>query len=45
MQALAPLTERFGKDIKGVIECFDRIVLFGTYNGIGWPGAIAINGN
>jgi len=40
MQALAPLTERFGKDIKGVIECFDRIVLFGTYKGIGWPSAM-----
>jgi len=40
MEALAPLTERFGKDIKGVIECFDRVVLFGTYKTIGWPGAM-----
>ena len=40
MPALPPLTERFGKDIKGVIECFDRVVLFGTYKAIGWPGAM-----
>ena len=40
MQALAPLTERFNRDIKGIIECYDRIVLFGTYKAIGWPGAM-----
>ena len=28
------------KDIKGVIECFDRVVLFGTYKAIGWTGAM-----
>ncbi len=40
MQALAPLTQRYGKEIRGVIECFDRVVLFGTYKAIGWPGAM-----
>jgi hypothetical protein len=40
MQALAPLTERFARDIKGTIECYDRIVFFGTYRAIGWPGAM-----
>lgn len=34
------LTERFAKDIKGVLQCFDRVVLFGTYKAIGWPGAM-----
>jgi hypothetical protein len=29
------LTERFAKDIKGTIEYFDRIVLFGTYGSVG----------
>jgi hypothetical protein len=37
----APLpTERFAKDIKGTIECFDRIVLFGTYGSVAYPGAM-----
>jgi hypothetical protein len=31
------LTERFAKDIKGTIECFDRIVLFGTYGSVAYP--------
>ena len=34
------LVERYAKDIKGVIECFDRVVLFGTYKAIGWTGAM-----
>ena len=34
------LTERYAKDIKGVLHCFDRVVLFGTYKAIGWPGAM-----
>lgn len=34
------LTERFAKDIKGTIECFDRIVLFGTYGAVAYPGAM-----
>lgn len=32
--------ERHAGDIKGVIECFDRVVLFGTYKAIGWTGAM-----
>jgi hypothetical protein len=32
--------ERHAKDIQGVIECFDRVVLFGTYKSIGRPGAM-----
>jgi len=34
------LVERHAQDIKGVIECFDRVVLFGTYKAIGWTGAM-----
>ncbi len=34
------LTQRQAKDIKGVLHCFDRLVLFGTYKSIGWPGAM-----
>ena len=34
------LVERHARDIKGVIECFDRVVLFGTYRAIGWTGAM-----
>ncbi len=34
------LVERHDQDIKGVIECFDRVVLFGTYKAIGWTGAM-----
>jgi hypothetical protein len=34
------LTERYAKQIKGVLHCFDRLVLFGTYKAIGWPGAM-----
>ena len=34
------LVERQAKNIQGVIECFDRGVLFGTYKAIGWTGAM-----
>jgi hypothetical protein len=34
------LLERHAQDIKGVIKCFDRVVLFGTYQAIGWTGAM-----
>lgn len=34
------LVERRVKDIKGVIECFDRAVLLGTCQAIGWTGAM-----
>lgn len=34
------LTERYVKHIKGVLHCFDRLVLFGTYKAIGGPGAM-----
>jgi hypothetical protein len=34
------LVERHGQEIRGVLECFDRVVLFGTYKAIGWPGAM-----
>lgn len=34
------LTQRYAKEIKGVLHCFDRLVLFGTYKAIGWPGAM-----
>jgi hypothetical protein len=35
------LVGRYAAEIKGVIECFDRVVLFGTYKAIGWTGAMA----
>ena len=34
------LVNRDAPDIQGVIECFDRVVLFGTYKAIGWTGAM-----
>lgn len=34
------LLERHAQDLKGVIECFDRVVLFGTYKASGWTGAM-----
>jgi len=34
------LTERYGKDIKGVLHCFDRLVLFGTFRMISYPKAM-----
>lgn len=34
------LVARSARDIKGVIECFDRVVLCGTYKAIGWTGAM-----
>lgn len=33
-------TERDAKQIKGVRHGFDRLVRFGTYQAIGWPGAM-----
>jgi hypothetical protein len=29
--------ERHAKEIKGIIECFDQVVLFGTYKAIRVP--------
>jgi len=34
------LTERFAREIKGTIECFDRILLTGTYGAVSYPGAM-----
>jgi hypothetical protein len=34
------LAERHAQEIKGVLECFDRVVLFGTSRAIGWPEAM-----
>lgn len=34
------LTDRFGGDIKGVISCFDRLVLFGSFEKICYPKAM-----
>jgi len=34
------LTQRYAKDIKGVLHCFDRLVLFGTFTSIGHPRAM-----
>ena len=33
------LVERHGRDIKGVIECFERVMHFGACRAIGWIGA------
>jgi hypothetical protein len=38
--SLSELTQRHAKHIKGVLQCFDRLVLFGTYETIGWAGAM-----
>lgn len=34
------LTERFGKDIKGVISSYDRLVVFGSFDKICYPKAM-----
>jgi len=34
------LTERFGKNVSGVLNCFDRLALFGTYRPICCPKAM-----
>ncbi len=34
------LTERFGQNIAGVLGCFDRVVIFGTYKPICYPAAM-----
>lgn len=35
------LTERFERNIAGVLSCFDRLVLFGTYRAICYPKAMS----
>jgi len=35
------LTQRFEKNISGVLSCFDRLVLFGTYQPICYPNAMS----
>ena len=35
------LTKRFEKNISGVLSCFDRLVLFGTYQPICYPKAMS----
>ena len=35
------LTKRFEKNISGVLNCFDRLVLFGTYKPISFPKAMS----
>jgi hypothetical protein len=35
------LTKRFEKNIAGVLNCFDRLVLFGTYQPICYPQAMS----
>ncbi len=35
------LTKRFEKNISGVLSCFDRLVLFGTYQPICYPNAMS----
>jgi hypothetical protein len=39
MKTLA-LLEEHARKIKGVLECYDRVVLAGTYQAIGWPEAM-----
>lgn len=34
------LLERHARDLLGVLECFDRVLLTGTYHAIGWPQAM-----
>ena len=34
------LVEEHAKHIKGVLECYDRVLLAGTYQAIGWPEAM-----
>src|SRR5271156_2071776 len=34
------LVERHAEHIHGVLECFDRVILGGTYRAIGWPAAL-----
>ena len=40
MKSTEILTERFGANIAGVLNCFDRLVLFGTYKPIAYPEAM-----
>ena len=41
MKNSEPLTKRFEKNIAGVLNCFDRLVLFGTYQPICYPKAMS----
>ena len=34
------LTERYSEQIKGVLHSFDRIVVFGSFDEIKYPGAM-----
>ena len=34
------LLDRHANSIDGTLECFDRVLLAGTYQVIGWPGAM-----
>jgi len=34
------LLERHARAIRGTLECYDRVLLAGTYAAIGWPGAM-----
>jgi hypothetical protein len=34
------LLERHARNIHGVLECYDRVVLSGTYQAVGWPEAL-----
>ena len=34
------LMEVHAREIRGVLECFDRVLLTGTYQAIGWPQAM-----
>jgi hypothetical protein len=41
MKNIELLTKRFEKNIAGVLNCFDRLVLFGTYQPICYPQAMS----
>jgi hypothetical protein len=34
------LVERYAEEVEGVLECFDRVILFGTYKAIAYPEAM-----
>src|SRR4051812_1719365 len=40
MKIDSSLLERHANEISGVLECFDRVILTGTYRAIGWPQAM-----
>ena len=37
MEDLPELHERYEKNIQGQLSCFDRIILFGTFDNIAYP--------